>query len=517
MGVPALTINGNPITVNPEGTFSEAFALTVGPNAITTIASDLAGLQAIDARTINFDPTAPYIEIATPSDNSKTKQSTIEVSGTVDESSVVDIKINDYNPLPAQMNGNSFTLTVLLTYGINTIEVLSTDLAANNSSLKRTVTYDNQGPALSITDPSQDVKTNQSSMLIKGTVSDITAATVTVSQDQETFTPAVTNGLFEQLITFTAEKTYQIYVTATDELGNETTVQRNIIYDTTPPAVSLDPVTSPTNQNSQILTGTVEATAEVTVVCPTANVGQANYPTQTTWTVVLTNMAEGSNVITVRAADDAGNISGQTGATIIVDTIVPNSTITSAPSNPSSSTSASFSFSSTDSNSTFQCQMDNGGYQSCTSPKTYTNLSVGSHTFYVKATDAAGNTDPTPASYTWTITPAQMPNLSGNWKSLTTKSKGKQIAGTLQVINSGNAAAGSFSVTYYLSNDGITPLNILSSNTVAGLKAGKSTNLTFSYNTATSLTGKYIIAVIDSGNQIAETNENNNIAVSRIP
>jgi len=47
--------------------------------------------------------------------------------------------------------------------------------------------------------------------------------------------------------------------------------------------------------------------------------------------------------------------------------------------------------------------MDNGSYTSCTSPKSYTGLTEGSHTFYVKATDSAGNTNSTPASYTWTI------------------------------------------------------------------------------------------------------------------
>ena len=53
--------------------------------------------------------------------------------------------------------------------------------------------------------------------------------------------------------------------------------------------------------------------------------------------------------------------------------------------------------------SSFQCQIDGGGFSSCSSPYTLAALGEGSHTFDVQATDPAGNTDPTPASYSWTI------------------------------------------------------------------------------------------------------------------
>ena len=117
-----------------------------------------------------------------------------------------------------------------------------------------------------------------------------------------------------------------------------------------------------------------------------------------------TGLTEGTTYYyRVIATNSAGDSAYTTSDSITLDTTAPDTTITSQPTNPSNSTSASFSFTSTETGSTFLCQMDSGGYSACTSPKSYTGLTAGSHTFYVKATDSAGNTDSTPASYTWTI------------------------------------------------------------------------------------------------------------------
>jgi predicted extracellular nuclease len=85
------------------------------------------------------------------------------------------------------------------------------------------------------------------------------------------------------------------------------------------------------------------------------------------------------------------------------DTTAPDTTITSFPPDPSNSADATFEFTSDEVNSTFECRIDGGAWEACASPKSYTGLANGSHTFEVRATDAAGNVDPTPASYTWTI------------------------------------------------------------------------------------------------------------------
>ena len=55
-------------------------------------------------------------------------------------------------------------------------------------------------------------------------------------------------------------------------------------------------------------------------------------------------------------------------------------------------------FYSTEAGSTFQCRLDSGHFAPCSSPYRK-RLALGMHRFEVRATDAAGNTDPTPALF----------------------------------------------------------------------------------------------------------------------
>ena len=116
-------------------------------------------------------------------------------------------------------------------------------------------------------------------------------------------------------------------------------------------------------------------------------------------------LADGKHAFQVRAIDTAGNPdkSPAKAKAWIVDTTPPDTTITGAPANPTTSTSAKFKFTSTEKKSTFQCKLDGEEIASCKSGQSYSGLSVGNHRFEVQAIDAAGNTDPTPASFDWTI------------------------------------------------------------------------------------------------------------------
>ena len=90
--------------------------------------------------------------------------------------------------------------------------------------------------------------------------------------------------------------------------------------------------------------------------------------------------------------------------TTAADTTPPDTTITAGPTGSTPSTDATFAFSSSESGSTFQCSLDGAAFQSCASPTTYQGLAVADHQFAVRAIDAAGNVDPTPATQAWTIT-----------------------------------------------------------------------------------------------------------------
>ncbi len=120
---------------------------------------------------------------------------------------------------------------------------------------------------------------------------------------------------------------------------------------------------------------------------------------------IYAGLAEGNRTFSVRATDIAGN-TDLTPAVYnwVIDLTPPDTNITSGPVDPTNLTDASFDFTSTEAGSTFQCSLDGGAYVDCTSIFSYTGLASGSsHTFNVQATDAAGNTDPTPASHNWFI------------------------------------------------------------------------------------------------------------------
>jgi hypothetical protein len=232
-GLASVTVNGQVVTVNADGSFSYALTLTAGANTITTIATDMAGNQQIDTCTVTYDQAVPVLTISAPADNSTTTQSFVAVTGTISENSTVTIRVNNGSPQSAAITGSTFSATVNLVAGVNTIDITAVDQAGNTTNAKRTVTYvnTNTGFTLAVTNPSQDITTKSASLNLKGTVVSATGnVKVTITMDGKTYTTTVKNGAFSQRLTFTKAKLYAITVTATDDAGNSSSIVRNVIY-----------------------------------------------------------------------------------------------------------------------------------------------------------------------------------------------------------------------------------------------------------------------------------------------
>jgi sugar lactone lactonase YvrE len=84
------------------------------------------------------------------------------------------------------------------------------------------------------------------------------------------------------------------------------------------------------------------------------------------------------------------------------DTTPPDTQITDKPKKKTKKKKATFAFTSTEPGSSFQCKLDKGGFAPCGSPDKF-KVKKRKHHFEVRATDAAGNTDPSPATFDWKV------------------------------------------------------------------------------------------------------------------
>ena len=82
----------------------------------------------------------------------------------------------------------------------------------------------------------------------------------------------------------------------------------------------------------------------------------------------------------------------------------PTIEVNSEPANPTTATSAAFTFTDAQSGVTYQCSLDNSAYSTCVSGSSYGPLAAGPHTFSVEALTGAGISSP--ATYNWAINAA---------------------------------------------------------------------------------------------------------------
>ena len=365
----------------------------VASTAPTTNATNVPPITTVVA---NFSEAMNPATMTSSTFTLKKKQGGSLVAATVTYDSVTDkATLQPGSTLAAQ---TAYTATI--TGGASGVK----DLAGN--ALGATYTWnfttsilDTTAPTVTLTAPSNNAKV-KGSITLSATASD----NVVVSSVSFLVNGAVVNTDTTSPYSFSwnsasiADGPATIAARAVDPSNNSTTTTNiNVTVDNTPPDTTI--TAGPTGTvASTSATFSFTATETATFACKLDGAAFSNCTSPVTYTV----LASGAHTFQVRGTDAAGNVDATPASQSWTVVAPPDTSITAGPSGTVTTTSASFSFTSTITGSTFTCSLDGAAFSACTSPKAYTNLTNGSHTFLVAAT-SQGTTDPTPASRTWTI------------------------------------------------------------------------------------------------------------------
>jgi hypothetical protein len=200
------------------------------------------------------------------------------------------------------------------------------------------------------------------------------------------------------------EGQYTFRVQATDAAGNFATATQGFEVDSTPPSVSIDSGPAGTTSDTQptfTFSGT-DAHGPVTFQCSidtgTASFGACSGPGDAD--TPASPLAGGAHIFRAQGTDAAGNSAIATRAfTVQVPQPpgAPDTTITKGPKKKTTKRRPKFKFTSSQSGSTFQCQVDRGHFAPCTSPFKPPKLALGKHKLKVRAIGPTGIADPSPA------------------------------------------------------------------------------------------------------------------------
>ncbi len=278
--------------------------ITLSPGTVQQIDVAITGPlnSLIDVRLRATDVTPPSVTITSPLPNQFTKQLQFTVTGTAQDETAVRVTVNGVQATVSRSGMiTTFAAVVpLAVEGTNTLTVVATDAAGFSSSVTRTITRDTQSPVLALTAPTPGLITRLPSTNVAGTVSDATPVLVNVNGIP---LPVDAAGAFTGTAPLSEGPNFLI-VTAIDQAGNTTSLSPQVTLDSQAPALT---VTSPLNGSTTTsptvpVTGTVVDATSVAVtvndiaavVTGSAFAGSAN-------------LVSGSNTITVRATDAAGN------------------------------------------------------------------------------------------------------------------------------------------------------------------------------------------------------------------
>jgi len=149
--------------------------------------------------------------------------------------------------------------------------------------------------------------TNQNNQVIGGTKDAGTSITISINNGSPTLADTVTDTTWSSTVTNLVEGANSIRATATDSLGNVTTVEGSILLDTIAPALSITAVATPTANGDQVLSGTVDPGVILLVSANTSATASPVTLSGASWSSQLSGFTPGANAIGVAAIDPAGN------------------------------------------------------------------------------------------------------------------------------------------------------------------------------------------------------------------
>jgi len=262
--------------------------------------------------------------------------------------------------------------------------------------------------------------TNQSRAEFSFSASD-PAATFAVRVDEGTATTSAATFALDNL----AEGAHRLEVSAVvADAADGTPATWQWTIDTTPPKSSFatkpDALIATTSVTFALTASEPEVRFEVSI--DGKDFATVANPTS------LTELAQGAHTVDARAIDAAGNVETPSiSHSWVVDSIAPETTLTATPSVKTAAKSAQFEIASSEVNAKLEGAIDGGAWQSITSPWLLSNLVDGTHRVLVRATDAAGNVDATPAEFAWLID-TQAPVVALTFPSAQSLTDAKTIA-----------------------------------------------------------------------------------------
>ncbi|MCP3391766.1 Ig-like domain-containing protein [Bradyrhizobium sp. CCGB12] len=335
------TIDGSPIattvTTDAQGAWSfTPSGLADGPHTIVASQTDTFGNTGSASLSFTLDTTAPTIAIA--SAGGPVNQASQTITGTVgvtDAGATVTILDGaaTIGTAIVQANG-SWSSTVTLNQGSNSLTARVSDAAGNTATSGAVVyTLSTTGPTVTEalvadtgTSATDHVTANPAlngtglantavHLTIDGVLS--TTTTTTDAQGAWSFTPS---GLVDGL--------HSVVASQTDPFGNTGSASLSFTLDTTAPNVAITSAGGSTNQASQTITGTVGAAdvgATVTILDGTTAIGTAIVQGNGNWSTTVT-LNQGSNSLTARVSDAAGNTAASSAVVYTLSTVGPTVT-----------------------------------------------------------------------------------------------------------------------------------------------------------------------------------------------